>query len=182
MSARRRGGAKYCFGGPKLPTSNELGINFPIAQDICYIGLSGSIHKVDTVNAPITRINWLGIRLPSTRTSVTQRICFQIICAIISGLIGHFANLQRCHSTKMFLDLLSKMKSFAVSSCKSTGIDLCFNSEMLHFFGVLFLPSEVRPCQAICSQTNLKDPKHQKRTQSQQRDPFGNIGPQNIST
>ena len=28
------------------------------------------------------------------------------------------------------------------------------------FFGALLLPSEARPCQATCSQTNLEEPKH----------------------
>ena len=42
-------------------------------------------HKVLSVNAPITHINCLGIDFPITRTSVTQKNCFRIICVIISG-------------------------------------------------------------------------------------------------
>ena len=38
----------------------------------------------------------------------------------------------------------------------------------VNFFGALFLPSEV-PCQATGSQTNLEHPKHQKRTQPQEK-------------
>ena len=39
------------------------------------------------MNAPTTHINCLGIKLPITRTSVTPKNCFRIICVIISGRI-----------------------------------------------------------------------------------------------
>ena len=45
------------------------------------------LRKVLSVNLPITHINCLGINFPITRTFVTQKNCFRIICVIISGLI-----------------------------------------------------------------------------------------------
>ena len=45
------------------------------------------LHKVLSVNAPITHINCLGINFPITCTSITQKNHFRIICVIISGLI-----------------------------------------------------------------------------------------------
>ena len=45
------------------------------------------LHKVLSVNAPITHTNCLGVNFPIARTSVTQKNCFQIICVIISGPI-----------------------------------------------------------------------------------------------
>ena len=47
----------------------------------------GRLHKVLSVNAPITHINCLGINFPITHTSVTQKNCSEIVCVIISGLI-----------------------------------------------------------------------------------------------
>ena len=61
--------------------------NFPIAQDICCTGLSGRnsfveferLHKVLSVNVPITHINCLGIHFPNAPTPVSQKNCFHII-------------------------------------------------------------------------------------------------------
>ena len=49
--------------------------------------VTGRLHKVLSVNAPITQVNCLGIDFPITRTSVTRKNCFRIICVIISGLM-----------------------------------------------------------------------------------------------
>ena len=84
--------------GPKMITHTQfyyLGINLPIAQDICYTGHSGrklfcvirGLHKVLSVSLPITQINYLGINFPIARTFVTPKDCFRIICVIISDLI-----------------------------------------------------------------------------------------------
>ena len=49
----------------------------------------GRLHEVLSVNAPITRINCLGITFQfHTHTSVTQKNCFRIICVIMLGLIA----------------------------------------------------------------------------------------------
>ena len=57
----------------------------------------GRLHKVLSVNAPTTHINCLGINCPITRTSVTRKNCFRIICVIISGPIvnNSFKGLSR---------------------------------------------------------------------------------------
>ena len=73
-----------------------FGINFSIAQDICYTGLSGWNCFV-SFGAFIryflwtcqlhTLIVWDLIFRLHTHTSVTQKSCFRIICVIMLGLI-----------------------------------------------------------------------------------------------
>ena len=48
------------------------------------------LHKVLSVNVPITQISCFGIDFPITHTCVTQKRCFRIICVLIAGLIVVF--------------------------------------------------------------------------------------------
>ena len=94
---QQKQGVQEVYYGPKMSTRTHfyyLGIHFSITQDICYTGFSGrscvvrGFHKVLSVNVSITHQLSGKLHFQShTHTSVTQKIRFRIICAIISGLI-----------------------------------------------------------------------------------------------
>ena len=86
-----------CTMGPKMITHTFLLFGkisqlhrTSVTQGVLAAGIFcviGRVHKVLYVSAPIAHFNCLGIDFPITRTFVTQKKCFRIICVIISGLI-----------------------------------------------------------------------------------------------
>ena len=72
----------------------------------------GRLHKVLSVNAPMTRINCLGINFPIARTSVTQKKLFP------NYLCNHFGP----HSTRVWRrNSKCPLPGFSPSFCSSEG-------------------------------------------------------------
>ena len=76
-----------------------------------------------------------------------------------------------CHSTNNLSAINFQNAVLYISTRKFPWTFNC-NFRDVNLFGALLLPSEVRPCQASCPQTNLEDPKAQTKTRSQQKMSF----------
>ena len=82
------------------------------------------------LSMPITQKNSLGINFPITHTSVTQKNCFRIICAIMSGLI-----VSVCQSKLTEFD--AELTEFASAAQHSLSSD--FETVLLKQYSARFL-------------------------------------------